>query len=349
MWTENEIFKEDLEYITSVNFIDWHKLDNKTVFVTGATGLIGYTFVSALLYRNLIYNSNIKVIALVRNITKAKEKFAEQLKQNANIEFVVGDVENIPYINDDIDYIVHGANPTASNYFVEKPVETINTAVFGTMNVLQLAKEKIVEGMVYLSSMEVYGAPYTDDLIPETQGTTVDTMSVRSCYPEAKRLCEALCASYVDEYKVPAKVIRLAQTFGPGVPENDNRVFAEFIRCAKNKQDIVLQTKGTSKRCYLYTADAVTAILTVLLNGKVGEAYNAANENTYCSIKDMANLVKNEICNGKIQIIFGANNIERIKTFMPKMYMKLSIVKLKNLGWIYSVGLKDMYLRTIIK
>lgn len=349
MWTENEIFKEDLEYITSVNFFDWHKLDNKTVFVTGATGLIGYTFVSALLYRNLIYNSNIKVIALVRNITKTKEKFAEQLKQNVNIEFVVGDVENIPAINEDINYIVHGANPTASSYFVEKPVETINTAVLGTMNVLQMAKEKNVEGMVYLSSMEVYGAPHADDLIPETQGTTVDTMSVRSCYPEAKRLCEALCASYADEYKVPAKVIRLAQIFGPGVPENDNRVFAEFIRCAKNKQDIVLQTAGTSKRCYLYTADAVTAILAILLNGESGEAYNAANENTYCSIKDMANLVKNEICNGKIEIIFETNNIERIKTFMPKMYMKLSIGKLKNIGWIYSVGLKDMYLRTIIK
>lgn len=349
MWTENKIFKEDLEYITSVNFIDWHKLDNKIVFVTGATGLIGYTFVSALLYRNLVYNSNIKVIALVRNITKAREKFAEQLKQNANIEFVVGDVENMSAINEEINYIVHGANPTASRYFVEKPVETINTVILGTMNVLQLAKEKNVEGLVYLSSMEVYGAPHTDDLILETQGTTVDTMSVRSCYPEAKRLCEALCASYADEYRVPAKVIRLAQTFGPGVPENDNRVFAEFIRCAKNKQDIILQTAGSSKRCYLYTADAVTAILVILLNGESGEAYNAANENTYCSIKDMANLVKNEICNEKIEIIFETNNIKRIKTFMPQMDMKLSIGKLKKLGWIYSVGLKDMYLRTIIK
>lgn len=349
MWTENKIFKEDLEYITSAVFIDWQKLDNKTVFVTGATGLIGYTLVSALLYRNLKYQSNIKIIALVRNITKAKEKFAEQLKQNLNLKFVIGDVENLPQIDEKIDYIVHGANPTASSYFVENPVETIKSAVWGTNNILNLAKEKNISGLVYLSSMEIYGAPHTDELIDEAHGTTVDTMSVRSCYPEAKRLCEALCASYADEYKVPAKVVRLAQTFGPGIEKNDNRVFAEFLRCAIKKQDIVLQTKGTSKRCYLYTADAVTAILTVLLNGKVGEAYNAANENTYCSIKDMANLVKNEICNGKIQIIFGANNIERIKTFMPKMYMKLSIVKLKNLGWIYSVGLKDMYLRSTIR
>ena len=73
MWTENKIFKEDLEYITSACFIDWQKFYNKTVFVTGATGLIGYTLVSALLYRNLKYKSNIKIIALVRNITKLKK------------------------------------------------------------------------------------------------------------------------------------------------------------------------------------------------------------------------------------------------------------------------------------
>ena len=236
MWTENKIFKEDLEYITSACFIDWQKFDNKTVFVTGATGLIGYTLVSALLYRNLKYKSNIKIIALVRNITKAKEKFSEQLKQNLNLKFVVGDVENLPTINEEVDFIIHGANPTASNYFVENPVETIRTAVWGTNNILNLAKEKNISGLVYLSSMEVYGTPHTDELIDETHETTVDTMSVRSCYPEAKRLCEAFCASYADEYKVPAKVVRLAQTFGPGIEKNDNRVFAEFMRCAiKNR------------------------------------------------------------------------------------------------------------------
>lgn len=235
MWIENKIFKEDLEYITSACFIDWQKFDNKTVFVTGATELIGYTLVSTLLYRNLKYKSNIKIIALVRNITKAKEKFAKQLKQNLNLKFVVGDVENLPQIDDEIDFIIHGANPTASNYFVDNPVETIKTAVWGTNNILNLAKEKNISGLVYLSSMEVYGAPPTDDLIDESQGTTIDTMSVRSCYPEAKRLCEALCTSYADEYKVPAKVVRLAQTFGPGIDKNDNRVFAEFLRCAIKK------------------------------------------------------------------------------------------------------------------
>lgn len=345
MWTENKIFKEDLEYITSAGFIDWERLNSKTVFVTGATGLIGYTFVSALLYRNLTYNSNIKIIALVRNITKAKEKFAEQLKQNLNLKFVVGDVENLPQIDDKIDYIIHGANPTASSYFVENPVETIKTAVWGTNNILNLAKEKNISGLVYLSSMEVYGAPHTDELIDETHGTTVDTMSVRSCYPEAKRLCEALCASYDDEYKVPVKVIRLAQTFGPGIDKNDNRVFAEFLRCAMQKQNIVLQTEGTSKRCYLYTADAVTAILAILLNGEAGEAYNAANKATYCSIMEMAQLVAHELANDEIKVVIKANENSKHK-FSPPHKLNLSVSKLEMLGWKKSSSLKDMYCRT---
>lgn len=342
MWIDSKIFKEDLEYITNINFIDWSKLDNKTIFVTGATGLIGYTFVNALLYRNLVHNSNIKIIALVRNINKAKEKFLEQSKENINLKFIIGDVENIPGIDDDIDYIVHGANPTASNYFVEKPVETIKTAVIGTMNILQLARNKNVKSLVYLSSMEVYGAPHTDDLIQETQGTTVDTMSVRSCYPEAKRICEALCTSYAGEYKVSAKVIRLAQTFGPGIPENDNRVFAEFIRCVKNKQDIVLQTQGTSKRCYLYTADAVTAILAILLNGKSGEAYNAANKETYCSIVEMAELVVHEIANDEITVVIKENNNSKRK-FPPPHKLNLDVSKLENLKWNATKNLINMY------
>lgn len=342
MWTENKIFKEDLEYITSASFIDWKKLDNKTVFITGATGLIGYAFVSALLYRNLKYQSNIKIIALVRNITKAKEKFAEQLKQNLNLKFVIGDVENLPTIDDEIDYIVHGANPTASSYFVENPVETIKTAVWGSNNILNLAKEKNISGLVYLSSMEVYGAPHTDELIDEAHGTTVDTMSVRSCYPEAKRLCEALCSSYADEYKVPAKVVRLAQTFGPGIDKNDNRVFAEFLRCAMQKQDMVLQTEGTSKRCYLYTADAVTVILTVLLNGKTGEAYNAANKNTYCSIMEMAQLVAHELANDEIKVVINVNENSKRK-FPPPHKLNLDVSKLESLGWRATRSLVEMY------
>lgn len=103
-----------------------------------------------------------------------------------SLSFIVGSVESLPEVREKVDYIIHGTSPTASLYFVQHPVETIQTAVKGTKNILELAKQNQVESVLYLSSMEVYGAPLTDKLIPETQGCTLDFMTVRSCYPVAK-------------------------------------------------------------------------------------------------------------------------------------------------------------------
>lgn len=256
-----------MEYISSAENIDWKRLAGKTIFITGGTGLIGSTVIDGLLYANNKYKLNVRIIALVRNLERAKGLFLS-VNAGTSLSFIVGSVESLLEVQEKVDYIIHGASPTASLYFVQHPVATIQTAVKGTKNILELAKKNQMESVLYLSSMEMYGAPLTDELIQETQGCTLDSMTVRSCYPIAKRLCENLCASYASEYGVPGKVIRLAQTFGPGVSMNDGRVFAEFARDAMHKSDIELQTAGTSKRMYFYTADAATAILTVLLSGK---------------------------------------------------------------------------------
>ena len=346
MWTENNVFLEDLEAITQTECIPWKKLQGKTVLVTGGTGLIGSTLISSLLYANQKLSLNLQVLALIRNQTKAKKIFFQQLQERLHLHFITGTVENLPKIDQSVDYIIHGASPTSSAFFVEYPVETIEINVKGTSHLLQLAKEKKSAGFAYLSSMEVYGAPLSDQAIDETQGTTINTMVVRSCYPEAKRICESLCASYAQEYGVPAFSVRLAQTFGPGVLEKDARVFAEFARCAVQHHDIVLQTDGTSKRCYLYTADAVTAILTVLLSGKGGEAYNAANPETYCSIVDMAQMVALELAQGDVKIKFNIDKNNE-KKFPPPHHLNLDVNKLEKLGWKPTRNLMDMYLRMI--
>lgn len=347
MWIDNAIFKEDMEFIATCESIDWTQLENSTVFVTGATGLIGSTIVSALVYADKKMKLNLKVIALVRNLEKAKMQFAPQNAFSNALAFVEGTVEELPSVTMDIDYIIHGANPTASLFFVEHPVETINIAVQGTVNVLNLAVKKAVKGFVYLSSMEVYGAPQTDDFISESQGTTIDTMSVRSSYPEAKRLCECLCTSYGSEYNIPTKVVRLAQTFGPGVLYDDNRVFAEFARCLIEKRDIILNTSGTSKRCYVYTADAVTAVLTVLLAEQSGEAYNVANHLTYCSIFEMAQMIANKLGNGIINVTINIAINGDIKKYSPSHHLNLEINKISKLGWKPSKNLEEMYKRMI--
>ncbi len=344
MWLREAVFQEDLENICKAQYIDWDELNGKTVFITGATGLIGYYVTSALLYRNLKYNANIKVLALVRNLEVASKKFSEQLKENIGLFFIEGSVEKLPHVEENIDFIIHGASPTSSKMFLEQPVDVINTLFNGTVNVLELAREKHVKGFIFLSSMEVYGNNNNEDKIDEKHESFLDTMSPRNSYPEGKRLCENLCASYRAQYDVPTKVLRLTQSFGPGVKTDDGRVFAQFLRAAMAGENIVLLSKGTTKRCYLYLADAVTAILTVLINGENGAAYNAANEETYCSILDMAKLVAREIGSDAVQVVIKENP-DAAKKYMPEMFMNLDSSKLEKLGWQPTTGLADMYKR----
>ena len=217
------------------------------------------------------------------------------------------------------------------------------TAVEGTVNMLEFARANNAKGFVYLSSMEVYGTPSTDEKIDEKHSTNLDTMSVRTCYPESKRMCESLCASYASEYGVPAMVVRLTQTFGPGVEYNDGRVFAEFARCAIEGRNIILNTKGETKRNYLYTEDAADAIFTVLANGTAGEAYNAANEDTYCSIYEMACLVAEECAGGRIEVEIRERPDAAKLGYAPTLHMNLDTSKLRSLGWQPVTGLADMY------
>ena len=339
MILDNEIVKNDLEYIASVPFIDWHRLKGTAFFVTGATGVIGSSLVKALLYADFLFNLNLSIAVLVRDLYKAKELFSSL--NNDRIIFIEGSIENLPHINISFDFIIHAANPTSSSFFALNPVETIKTSVLGCMNILEFAKSSKPKSLVFLSSMEVYGAPETDDKISEDYQCNINLASPRSSYPESKRLSESLCTAYLHEYGIPARIIRLTQTFGPGVRYNDQRVFAQFARCAVDGLDIKLVTKGKTKRSYLYTADAITAILAVLLNGKDGEAYNAANEETYCSIYEMANLVLSLSTKKRRVIIPEAEDDSGI--YAPTLKMNLDTTKLRALGWTPNTSLLDMY------
>ena len=170
----------------------------------------------------------------------------------------------------------------------------------------------------------------------------MNPLVVRNSYSESKRMCETLITSFASEYHVPAMCIRLAQTFGAGVQKDDTRVFAEFARCAVEGQDITLLTVGSSKRCYLYTMDAVSAIITVMLKGEAGKAYNAGNPNTYCSIKEMADMVVAQIADSQIKVIVS-EDLEGSKKFSPTHFYRLDVRELEQLGWRADKCLINMY------
>lgn len=347
MWTEDPIFKEDLDKLASCEYIPWDELSGKTILVTGATGLIGYTAVSALLYYDRLYNAGIHVVALVRDVNKANVKFGRQLIEDSRLTFVRGSVECIPQIEGNIDYIIHGACPTASKFFAEHPVETIDSIVAGTKNIMELAREKTVLGVVFLSSMEVYGMITERRELSESDLGYIDIFSVRSGYPEGKRFAENMCVAYASEYGVPVTAVRLAQTFGPGVPSDDAHVFAYMARCALKGEDIRLNTDGSKENMFLYTADAVGAILLLLVKGERGTAYNAGNPETYCSVKEMGETVAQGLGNGKISVFTncGSSTSDLTKLYPPNSYLLMDIRKLKALGWKPSTTLPQMFAR----
>lgn len=333
----------DFKIVKESSYIPWNELDNKTILITGANGLLGINLMKYILEYAKDSNLHIYIVAAVRNKSKLLQKMESFGINGKDVEIVEWELAQPLKVDKNIDYIVHAAAPTSSKFFKENPVENIEAIIGGTKNVLEYAKSSGVKSMIYLSTMEVFGNPPKGQVVDENYNGSFDTRNPRNSYPFGKLLAENLCCSYAAEYGVDVKVLRLTQTFGPGVEYNDGRVFAEFARCAIEKRNIILKTKGETERNYLYTVDAVTAILTVLLKGKSQDIYIGANEDTYCSIYEMAKVVADKY---GISVEIQESDTSALG-YADILYMKLSSAKLQWLGWKPVVGLEEMYEKMI--
>lgn len=341
---KSEIIKEDTYEIVDSKYVDWDIFRDKTIFVTGATGLIGTQIVLSFLLANEKLGLNVKIVALARNKEKCENIFGSY--NSVNLKFLIQDINKpIDYL-DRVDFIIHTANTTSSKSFVETPVETIETIINGTTNVLKFAREKEVEGLVYLSSMEVYGQVDFDRQEPlkENDYGYIDVLNERSSYPEAKRMAELMCYSYAKEYGLPVKIARLVQTIGAGVDYYDNRVFAQFARNVIEKKDIVLKTTGESVRSYCYITDAIIGILAILTRGQNAECYNVANTETTCSIKEMAEMLSKKYSTSKVVFDIDEKNNDG---YLPIIKTILDASKLKSLSWNAQVCLIEMFEKLI--
>ena len=336
----NSILREDIKKIALNNLVNWDELKNKRILITGATGLICSIMVRAFCLKNDNCNLNLKMFLLVRNAQSAKELFGNK----DYIEYIETSIEEFKPTDLKVDYVIHAASPTKSKFFIEKPVETIDTAIIGTKNILDFSKLNKVTSMVYLSSMEMYGVIDSENVTEQDLGY-INPLDVRSSYSEGKRMCELYCYSYYKEYNVPVKIGRIAQTFGAGVSKNENRVYKVFADAILNKQDIILKSLGSTNINYSYTTDTIIAIIYLLLNGKNGEAYNIVGEKTNMTILDSAKWLAKEFGNGmtNVKIEIPAENAG----FAPDNKMILSNEKLKNTGWKSEYNLKQGYERLL--
>lgn len=338
----NEILKEDVQQFAE-RFELWELLRGKTFLITGATGLIGSLMIKCLLELNRQKNLGIKIVAVVRDLKKAMSILGSAYTEVSTLMMELSEI-GIRNNNPLADYVIHLASPTSSRYFVEHPVETLRTVIEGTTSILEYARLYRIEGLVMASSLEVYGTNETDDWIREDYQGYVNPTEVRSSYNMGKRAAECLCHAYAKEYDVPVKIARLTQTTGAGIAKDDNRVIAQFARLAAESKDIVLHTTGEAARPYCYTMDAISAILYVLLKGENGEAYNVANEDTYISVHEMAEFLK-EHNNPAIKVCY---EMDGDYGYAPVTKLRLSTQKLQSLGWISMYGLKEIMERLII-
>lgn len=341
METKNNILLQDIQQV--VRSVDLSELKNSSIFVTGATGLLGSFIIRVLLYLNKTENYNVQIFALIRNKEKAEKIFGEY-SHNDNINWIIGDIRNF-IIKENIDYIIHGASVTSSQDFLHKPVETISTALYGTERILEISKKLKPKSVVYLSSMEVFGVTDTRlEEVKESDYGYIDILNPRSSYSEGKRLCECLCASYASEYGVPVKIARLTQTLGAGIDYNDSRVAAQFMRSVIENKDIVLKTEGKTRRPIVYISDAVSGIFTVLLRGQSGESYTVANKKTIATIRETAEMISHNIAQDKIKVVF---DIDVPKEYAPNLNLNLNTDKLESLGWTAQIDLEESYRRMI--
>lgn len=342
---QNRIVQEDMSTIVSQSYIQWDRMTNKSVMITGANGMLATYMVYVLAYLNETQNANIKIIATARNIEKAKARFSD-LSKMSNFELIKHDVtENVNY-ESNVDYIVHAASNASPRFILEDPVGIINANVIGTLNMLKLAEAKKTTNFLFLSTREIYGKSVQDKIDEEAYGG-FDILATRACYPESKRMAETLLKSYSEQYGVPFTVARIAHSYGPGmVFDNDGRIMSDLLSNVLHNEDIILKSDGSAERAFCYLSDAVSALFLTLLQGVNQNAYNVGNEDSPVQIRDLASKLVELFPEKAIKVVFDIpKNMSAGYSKMGRTY--LDTTKIENLGWEKVVGLEEGLKRTI--
>lgn len=209
----------------------------------------------------------------------------------------------------------------------------------GTKNALDLAL-KCNASIILLSSVEIYGEIDNEVPINESQLGHIDLTNYRSCYPESKRASEILAQCYLRD-NLNVKIARLCRVFGPTMLNNDNKASAQFLKNGKIGVPIILKSHGSQKFSYIYSCDAVRAILYILLYGKVGVPYNVSSTSCNCMLREFAEMVKEE-SNSELKFELG-----NVVGSSNSQYAILDSGNLESIGWQPKFSLRNGISRTL--
>lgn len=340
---DSKLYNEDID-IAIKHSVNIEKMKKSKVLITGVTGTIGSFIADMFVKLNKDYAYSCCLYLAGRSVEKLKDKY--EPFNDGCITYVIYDINKSIEFDFEVDYIVHAAGNAHPAAFTSDPVGTIIGNVNGTYNLLEYARMHNTKRFLYISSGEVYGqGDETLKSFDEKYISPIDIVSPRSCYPSSKRTTENLCASYFAQYGLETVIARPSHTFGPCITPSDSRANAQFIRNALDKKNIVLKSKGTQIRSYNYIADCASGLITILLNGDCGQAYNTSNPAIQISIAELAETIANE---AGTDIIFEIANEEDLKNQSPIPNQVLSCEKLRALGWNEAFRIEDAVKHTIL-
>ena len=341
---ENPQYQEDVKYVANLD-LPWDKLKNKSIMISGATGLIGSMLIDVIMMKNL-KDLNCIVYALGRSKTKMFNRF-EYCFDNSYFNFIEYDVNKKLEMNSilKIDYILHLASNTHPMQYATDPIGTITTNIIGVQNLLDFAVEHKTTRFAFASSNEIYGENRGDvEKFDEKYCGYIDCNTTRAGYPESKRCGEALCQAYVAQKGLDIVIPRLTRTYGPTLLKTDTKALSQFIHKGVAAEDIVLKSEGNQYYSYLYVMDSVSGLLTVLLKGKCGEAYNIADEASDVTLKDLAKIIADYVDKN---VIFELPDVVESAGYSKATKARLDSAKLNKLEWKARYDINTGLRRTI--
>lgn len=317
-------YVEDLKKIRCA-VPELQRLEGASVLVTGAGGLICSALVDFLLSLDL----GVQVYAAGRSIEKLRSRFA-QWEGHEGLHFICYDAMEPFVCHERFDYLVHGASNADPVAYGKEPVETMLGNLIGMQQILRHAERTGGARVLYVSSSEVYGKKEGAQPYHEQQYGTLDILNPRACYPSSKRAAETLCAAYASEYGVDTVIVRPGHVYGPTATASDTRASSQFPRDVLAGKDILMKSAGTQLRSYCYVLDCVSAMVTVLLCGETGKAYNISNRESVVTIRQMAQAFADAA--GK-RILFTDPSDAEMKSYNLMDNSALDATSLEALGW----------------
>lgn len=333
----NRIYQEDISSVLQLE-CDFSKLTNKTVLITGASGLVGTVLVDMFEKLNNEYNLNLKLILVSRHY--------EEINDLKICKWISHDISEPLILKEKIDYIIHAASNTHPLQYSKYPIETISTNILGSYNLLNLACNNFKCRFLLLSSVEIYGddSQKLENGFSEEDFGYLNCNSARAGYCESKRLSESLCQAYKAQKDLDFVTARLCRLYGPTLKKDDSKALSQFLYKGLNKENIILKSEGNQFFSYLYVFDAALALIFLLLNGESGNAYNVSDKNSNVKLKDLANCVAN-LSGTKLEFELPSE-IEK-EGFSRSQRAILNSSKINSLGWKAKFSLEDGLYRTL--